>query len=356
MRRRSVLLPALLVIVLLSVVSFRVPNLSAAQMTPIKTGYQPGRWWVEVYIAEQKGWFKKMGLDVTGASFTSGATEIAAGASGSWDIAGSGNIPSVLGAARYGLLSIGIADLEDASTAMMALPKAADNYLNNPVAFRNKVIPLTTNSSSHWVATACLEKKFHLAPNEFKFLNLSPPEIDSALSSGKYDVAAIWSPYIYVLESTIGAKVICTGREVGAFLTSNLLVQPSFAAAHPQAVAKFLAVYEHAVAWERLHPQETVKYLAEFYRGRGVQIPDSGVPDDLKLRPAFNLSQQLASMHRPANGTSQFDGWMQQTAEFEKSVGMIPSIPDVKTYVTDKYMRMVQDDPQLRKFAEDGRD
>ncbi|MGH7662295.1 MAG: ABC transporter substrate-binding protein [Vulcanimicrobiaceae bacterium] len=325
-------------------------------MMPIRTSYQPGRWWVEVYIAEQKGWFKKMGLDVTGASFTSGALQIAAGASGSWDIAGSGNIPSVLGAARYGLISMAIADLEDASTAMVALPKSADNYLNNPVAFRNKVIPLTTNSSSHWVATACLEKKFHLAPNEFKFLNLSPPEIDSALSSGKYDVAAIWSPYIYVLQSTINAKVICTGREVGAFLTSNLLVQPSFAKAHPDEVAKFLAVYEHAVAWERLHPKETEKYLAEFYRGRGVQIPDSGIPDDLKLRPAFNLTQQLGAMHRPTNGMSQFDTWMQQTAEFEKSVGMIPSVPDVQSYVTDKYMRMVQDDPQLRKFAMDGRD
>ena len=356
MRRRSVLLFALLVVAVVSALSVTVAKLSAAQMTVVRTSYQPGRWWVEVYIAEQKGWFKKLGLDVQGASFTSGALQIAAGASGSWDIAGSGNIPSVLGAARYGLLSIAIADLEDASTAMVALPKAADNYLNNPVAFRNKTIPLTTNSSSHWVATACLEKKFHLAPNEFKFLNLSPPEIDSALSSGKYDVAAIWSPYIYVLQSTIGAKVICTGREVGVFLTSNLLVQPSYAKAHPDVVAKFLAAYEHAVAWERLHPKETEKYLADFYRGRGVKIPDAGVPDDLKLRPAFTLSQQLGAMHRPANGMSQFDTWMQQTAEFEKSVGIIPSIPDVQSYVTDKYMRMVQDDPQLRKFATDGRD
>lgn len=350
------LFSAVIVSVLFCVVALRIGTLSAAQMTPIRTGYQPGRWWVEVYIGEQKGWFKKMGLDVSGSSFTSGATEIAAGASGSWDIAGSGNIPSVLGAARYGLLSIGIADLEDASTAMMALPKQADQYLANPLLLRNKEIPVTTNSSSHWVATACLEKKFHLATGEWKFLNLSPPEIDSALSSGKYDVAAIWSPYIYVLESTIGAKVICTGREVGAFLTSNLLVQPSFAQAHPHAVAKFLAVYEHAVAWEHLHPKETEKYLGDFYRGRGVQIPDSGIPDDLRLRPAFTLSQQLASMHRPPNGDSQFDGWMMQTAEFEKSVGMIPSIPDVKSYITDKYMRMVQDDPALRSFAQDGRD
>ena len=350
MRYRSLLL-TLLAIVLLS-----AGSISAATLTPVRTGYQPGRWWVEVYIAQQKGWFTKMGLDVTGSSFTSGAVEIAAGASGSWDIAGSGNIPSVLGAARYGLQSIGIADLEDASTALLALPKQADDYLKNPALLKGKVIPVTTNSSSHWVATACLEKKFHLAPGDWQFLNLSPPEIDSALSSNKYDVAAIWAPYIYVLESTINAKVICTGRDVGAFLTSNLLVQPSFAQAHPDVVARFLAVYEHAVAWERLHPKETEKYLLEFYRSRGVQMPGSDIAQELRLRPAFNLAQQLSAMRRPAGGNSQFDDWMTQTAEFEKSVGMIQSVPDVKSYVTDKFMQMVQDDPQLRSFAQDGRD
>src|SRR5579872_2094528 len=351
------LLSALLVISLLSVPGLNPnSNPSAATMIPIRTAFQPGRWWVEVYIAEQKGWFKKVGIDETGTSFTSGALEIAAGASGSWDMAGSGNIPSVLGAARYGLESIAVADLEDASTALLALPKAADDYLKNPALLKDKVIPVTTNSSSHWVATACLEKKFHLNPGEWKFLNLSPPEIDSALSSGKYDVAAIWAPYIYVLGSTINAKVICTGRDVGATLTSNILVQPSFAQAHPDAVAKFLAVYEHAVAWERAHPKELAKYLLEFYRGRGVQMPEADIAQELQIRPAFNLQQQLTAMRRPANGSSQFDDWMTQTADFEKSVGMIQTVPDAKSYITDKYMQMVQDDPQLRAFAQDGRD
>ena len=47
---------------------------------------------------------------------------------------------------------------------------------------------------------------------------------------------------------------------------------------------------------------------------------------------------------------------MTQTAEFEKVGRMIPSVPDAKSYITDKYMQMVQDDPQLRAFAQDGRD
>lgn len=356
MQYRS-LLAAILTIVLLSSasVSEKVVTASAATMVPVRTGYQPGRWWLEVYIADQKGWFTKMGLDVTGSSFTSGAVEIAAGASGSWDIAGSGNIPSVLGAVRYGLQSIAIADREDVSTTMMALSDKADEYLKNPALLKGKVIPITTNSSSQWVATACLEKKFHLAPGDWKFVNLSPPEINAALNSGKYDVATIWAPYIYVLESTINAKVICTGRDAGVTLTANLLVQPNFAKEHPDAVAKFLAVYEHAVAWERLHPKETQKYLLDFYHERGVQTPDAYLPEELRSRPAFDLAQQLSVMRRGPGGASQFDDWMSQTSAFEQSAGMINSTPDPKSYITDKFIRMVQDDPQLRSFAQDGR-
>ena len=333
----------------------QVGSISAATLTPIRAGFQPGRWWVEVYIAEQKGWFDKMGLAVTGQSFTNGALEIAAGAAGSWDVAGSGNIPSMLGSAKYGLLNIGVADLESSSTAMIALPKAAASYLKDPSQLKDKEIPVTTNTTSYWVANACLQKKFHLAQGDWKFLNLSPPEIDSAMNSGKYDIATIWAPYIYVLNSSIGAKVICTGKDVDVRLTSNLLVQPGFAKDHPDAVAKFLAVYEHAVAWERLHPKETQAYLLEFYNSRGVRIPAASVPDDLNSRPNFNLAEQLKVMHRPATGMSEFDQWMNATAEFAKSVGMIPSVPDPKTYITDKYMQMVQDDPQLRAFAQDGK-
>src|SRR5207249_9625018 len=113
----------------------------------------------------------------------------------------------------------------------------------------------------------------------------------------------------------------------GLTITSNIFVTPDFAKELPDAVAKFLAVYLHAVAWERTHPKEAEKYLLDFYHSGGVQIPDSAIPEELRNRPAFDLSEQLSAMKRGANTTSEFDNWMLQSSEFMKSVGMITSAP-----------------------------
>ena len=39
-----------------------------------------------------------------------------------------------------------------------------------------------------------------------------------------------------------------------------------------------------------------------------------------------------------------------------KSVGVINKVPDAKTYVTDKYLLMIEHDPKLKHFAENGAD
>lgn len=322
----------------------------------IRVAQQPQRWALEWYIASQKNWWRQIGLEPTMSSFASGAPEVAAGASGSWDLGGAGDIPAVLGAARYGLMTIGIADEEAAIITIMATKDKADEYAKNPSLIKGKVIPVTTNSTGQWGAAACLEKKLGLKASEYKFVNLSPPEINAAVTSGRYDVSEVWAPNTYILESTIGAKIICTGRDVGLPITSNLFVLPSYAKDHPDVVAKFLAVYLRAVAWERTHPKEAVQYLGEFFKSVGVNVPEQYLPRELKDRPAFTLAEQLKIFKAGADGKSDAAKWSDQVAEFMKSVSIINKIPDTKSYVTDKFLLMIDNDPKLKAFAENSGD
>jgi ABC-type nitrate/sulfonate/bicarbonate transport system substrate-binding protein len=332
------------------------PAVAADAPVTIRVAQQPQRWALEWYIATQKDWWKEVGLAPTMSNFASGAPEVAAGASGSWDVGGAGDIPAVLGAARYGLMTIGIADEEAAIITIMATKDKAGEYANNPALIKGKVIPVTTNSTGQWGATACLEKKFGLKPSDYKFVNLSPPEINAAVTSGRYDVSEVWAPNTYILESTIGAKIICTGRDVGLPITSNLFVVPSYAKEHPDLVAKFLAVYLRAVAWERKHPKETVQYLGEFFKSVGVNVPEQYLPRELKDRPAFTLEEQLKIFKAGAGGKSDAAKWSDQTAEFMKSVGTINKIPESKDYVSDKFLLMIANDPKLKAFAENAAD
>lgn len=343
---------AMFLLIMLTSGLIATPGKTADAPVAIRVAQQPQRWALEWYIASQKNWWKQVGLEPTMSMFASGAPEIAAGASGSWDLGGAGDIPSVLGAARYGLMTIGIADEEAAIITIMATKDKADAYAKDPSLIKGKIIPVTTNSTGQWGAAACLEKKLGLNTSDYKFVNLSPPEINAAVTSGRYDVSEVWAPNTYILESTIGAKIICTGRDVGLPITSNLFVLPSYAKEHPDVVAKFLAVYLRVVAWERAHPKETVQYLGEFFKSVGVNVPEQYLPRELKDRPAFTLAEQLKIFKAGPDGKSDAEKWSNETAEFMKSVGIISKIPDVKSYVSDKFLLMVANDPKLKAFAE----
>ncbi|HZP89159.1 MAG TPA: ABC transporter substrate-binding protein [Burkholderiales bacterium] len=328
----------------------------AGKPFPIRVAQQPQRWAVEWYIATKKGWWEKIGLQPTMSTFASGAPEVAAGAAGSWDVGAAGSIPSVLGAGRYKLQTIAIADEEAAINTIMATKDKADEYLKNPGLLKGKSIPVPLNSTGHWAASVCLEKKFKLKPGEWTFVNLSPAEINAAISSGRYDVTEAWAPNTYQLESTIDARIICSGRDVGLPITSNLFAHPQFAKDHPDIVAKFLALYLRVIAWERAHPKETEQYLGAFYTEQGVNIPPKYLARELKDRPAFTLKEQLDLFKGAGTGKSKADDWLNQVAEFMKSVGTLSKVPDSKEYVTDKFLLMIERDPALKKFAEDSSD
>jgi ABC-type nitrate/sulfonate/bicarbonate transport system substrate-binding protein len=329
---------------------------TAGEAFPLRVAQQPHRWTLPWYLAREKGWWKALGIESTMSMFSSGAPLIAAGASGSWDVGGAGNIPAVLGAARYGLLTVGIADEEAAIVTIMGSRDKAEEYIRNPSLIKGKTIPVATNTNGHWVASTCLEKKFGLKPDEYRFVNLSTPEINAVLSSGQYDISMVWAPNTYLLATMIGAKIICNGKDVGLPITSNLLAIPSFADKHPDVVAKFLAIYLRAVAWERAHPQETKEYLGALYKSVGVSISSEYLTQELRDRPMFTLVEQLKIFQPGPGGTSEVAQWSDQVAEFMISAQIIKKAPDVKKYVTKKYLLMVENDPTLKAFAENTQD
>ena len=326
-------------------------NSTSPKLTTIRIAQQPQRWSLPWYVAAEKGWWKEIGLQPEMSIFSSGAPEIAAGASDSWDVGGAGNIPSVLGASRYGLQTIAIGDSESAINAIIATKDKADQYIKNPALIKGKTIPVTSNSTGQWAAIACLEKKFGLKPEEYTFVNLAPPEINAAVSSGNFDISGAWAPNTYVLQSTIGAKVICTGKDAGISITSNLFVTPKFAKEHPDLVAKFLAVYLRAVAWERAHPAEAEKYLAAFYKSVGVDIAPQFLAKELADRPSYTLAEELALFKKNPNGKSTISDWWSQVSEFMVKSGIIKTEPAFATSVTDKFLLMIQNDPKLKAFA-----
>jgi ABC-type nitrate/sulfonate/bicarbonate transport system substrate-binding protein len=324
---------------------------AAQQTTMIGVSYQPALYWsLPYYIASQKGWWKEVGLDPQFSTFPSGAPQMAAAGSKSWDVGGTGSAPATLGAQRFDILTIGITNDESTGNAVMARKDEADAIRKNPASLKGKQLLLTTNSTGEYAALACLGK-WGLGSNDMQIVNLNQQEIISAFATGTGALAGVWAPNIYTLEERTGAQLICSGTDVGVTIPGALVVRRAYAEQNPDKVAAYLGVYLRAIAWEKANRDETIKLMKEFYQKTGVNLPEKYLAREIDTRPTFRLDEQLKLLDR-SHGTSEVDQWFMKLGEYLKSTGTLQEAPQPRNFATDEYLKRVAADPKLRAFAE----
>lgn len=322
----------------------------AQAQTEIKVSYQPALYWaLPFYVATEKGWWGELGLKATYSIFPAGVPQIAASASKSWDVGGTGSVPAVLGAARYNLLTIGLTNDESVGNALLATKSKAAGYMKSPQSIKGQTIVLTANSTGDYAVQKCLGK-WGLKKSDVTIKSMGQAEIISAMSSNNADLGGLWAPNIYTMEEKEGAKVICSGRDAGVVIPGALVVRAEYAKEQPQNVAKFLAIYLRAWKWMNAHRPEAIAMMRKFYELGGVTISQASMQKEFDTRPTFDLAGHLRIMDR-SKGPSEVDQWMTQISEFLKSGGTIPEVPKASGYISDEFMRMVDHDPKLKEFA-----
>ncbi|HET9652857.1 MAG TPA: ABC transporter substrate-binding protein, partial [Usitatibacter sp.] len=199
-------------------------SLPAQAQTEIKVSYQPALYWaLPFYVASEKGWWGELGLKATFSIFPAGVPQIAASASKSWDVGGTGSVPAVLGAARYNLLTIGLTNDESAGNALLATSAKAAAYSGNPQSMKGQTIALTANSTGDYAVQKCLAK-WGLKKSDVTIKSMGQAEVISAMSSNNADLGGLWAPNIYTMEEKAGAKVICSGKDTGTIIPGALVV------------------------------------------------------------------------------------------------------------------------------------
>jgi NitT/TauT family transport system substrate-binding protein len=316
----------------------------------IKVSYQPALYWaLPFFVATEKNWWAEVGLKPVFSTFPAGVPQIAAVASKSWDVGGTGSVPAVLGHVRFGIKTIGLTNDESAGNALLVRKEVADKIAKDPGSIKGQTILLTSNSTGDYAVQSCL-KKWGIAKSDVIIKNMGQAEIISAVSSNNADLAGLWAPNIYTLEEKAGAKVLCSGKEGGAVVPGALIARGEYAEQNPQNVAKFLAVYLRAWSWMNANKPAAIEMMKKFYAQGGVSISEASMNKEFDTRPTFALARQLAAMDR-AKGTSDMDGWFDQIATFMRGTGALQTLPAANEYITDAYMKRVQADAKLREFA-----
>ena len=319
-------------------------------LAEIKVSYQPALYWaLPFFVATEKNWWAEVGLKPVFSTFPAGVPQIAAVASKSWDVGGTGSVPAVLGHVRFGIKTIGITNDESAGNALLVRKDVADKIAKDPKSIKGQTILLTANSTGDYAVQSCL-KKYGLAKADVTIKNMGQAEIISAVSSNNADLAGLWAPNIYTLEEKAGAKVLCSGKEGGVVVPGALIARGEYAEQNPENVAKFLAVYLRAWKWMGTHKPEAIELMKKFYAQGGVAISDASMKREFDSRPTFDLAQQVAAMDR-SRGNSNMDAWFSQISIFMRGSGAIQTVPLPADFITDSFMKRVQADPTLRDFA-----
>jgi NitT/TauT family transport system substrate-binding protein len=323
---------------------------SAEPLQTIKVSYQPALYWaLPFYIATEKGWWAELGLKPEFSIFPAGVPQIAASASKSWDVGGTGSIPAVLGAVRFNIQTIGITNDESQANVLMVRGDKSAQYMQNPATMKGQTILLTANSTGDYAVQSCLAK-YGLKKADVTLKNMGQAEIISALSSNAAELVGVWAPNNYTLEEKAGAKLLCTGKDGGVVIPGALIVRADYAKENPENVAKFLAIYLRGWKWANAHRKEAIAMMKTFYEQGGVQVSEAAMQKEFDTRPTFDLAGQLRLMNR-AKGPSEFDGWFAKIADFMKGGGSIPEAPAASTYIDDEYLKKVASDPKLAAFA-----
>ncbi len=322
----------------------------AFAQTPIKVSYQPALYWaLPFYVASEKKLWADAGLAPEFSTFPAGAPQVAAAQAKSWDVGGTGSVPAVLGAARFGLLTIGITNDESKANALMVRGDKYGAMKADPAKIKGEKILVTTNSTADYAVQSCL-KKWGLAKKDVQLINLGQAQIISAITSNNGDLGGVWAPNTYTLQEKAGAKYLCSGYDSGAIVPGALIARADFAKEHPDLVAKFLAVYLRAQSWMKANPKEARQLMVKFYNLGGVDPSPKAIEAEFDTRPVFPLAEQNKIMDR-SKGPSQVDQWLGNIGAFMASVGTLASNPDPKSYIDPSFMEKVAADPKLKAMA-----
>ncbi len=312
----------------------------AESLATIRVSYQPTMYWaLPFYVATEKHMWAEEGLKPEFSTFPSGAPQVTAGATDAWDVGGMGSAPALAGAARYGLLTIGITNDESVTNAVMIRGDARKTWLKDPARdLKGKTVLVTTTSTGEYVLLSYLAS-VGLTKQDVKIVPMDQSLIVSSFAGTTGDLFVTWAPHTYTVLAR-GGEMLANGRTVGVTVPGSLVATPKFAKEKPELVARFLRVYFRAVEWSMLNREEAVEMLARFAEQGGVVLDKKYFNEEFQVRPIWTIPGQLYLMARWKGSPSIADGWYSAVGDYFVAAGTLKEKPDPKHFITDRFLRM----------------
>lgn len=292
-------------------------------------------YYLPLTIAEQRGYFKAEGLDVTIVDFSGGARALQAVVGGSADVV-SGAFEHTVNMQAKGQRMRAFVLQGRAPQIVLGLnPKTMANY-KSPADLKGKKIGVTAPGSSTNVMVNFFLAKAGLKPSDVSIIGVGATQgAVAALRSGQIDAISNLDPVITLLQRSGDLKVISDTRVVaeadkvfgGPMPAACLYAPQSFIDKHPQTTQALANAIVRANKWiQSAGPSDIITnvpesfllgdravYIDAFLAAKGALSPDGLFPE----KGADTALRALASID-PEIGKAQIDLAAVWTNDFAK--------------------------------------
>jgi NitT/TauT family transport system substrate-binding protein len=236
---------------------------AGAQDATLTIGTIPIDATAEVYYAQEMGFFKKAGLNVTITPFTSGGAIAVAVVGGSLDI-GLADSVSMTSAHARGVpltyLAPAAVYKKGAQTYVIAVPDASP--IRTAKDFNGKTIAVNGLKNINEIPTDAWIDNNGGNSKTVKFVEMPYPSMLAAIDAGTIDGAAIVEPFMTFAQAKPGKYRLISlvkGNLAPAFAVAGWATTVDWARKHPDLVKRFIAVMDETAHWANVsHAQSAV--------------------------------------------------------------------------------------------------
>lgn len=230
-----------------------------AAQGPIRIGYlQSDIHQLACWVALEKGFYKKQGLDVKVAGiFRAGPEEMSAFAAGELDMGYVGEAPATTAVANGTAKVVVVAQVNTEGSAIVVAKDSPIKTVPN-LAGRQTAIPGHSTVQDFLLKKALAGAKVPLA--EVKIMVLKPPEMIGALRTAQIDAFIAWEPYPAKAQTLgVGKVLISSGRIWKDHPCCVMVADQKFLKSRPADVKKMVRAHVMATDFINQKPGEALK-------------------------------------------------------------------------------------------------
>lgn len=318
---------------LLIVAAFTHPAL-AAELFTVPIGVSPAMSSLGIFIAKEKGYFEKNGIDAKITPFKASTGQMV-------PLLGSGQILVAGGNVAAGMYNAIANDIPIKIVADKGTVSPNHGYLALIVrkehvdsgrykdfsSLKGMTMAVTAKGVSQEIVTEMYLKKAGLALNDIKLINLSYPDMNIALANGALDATVQIEPYVAAaVDKKIALRVSGNDDVYPNQQSAVIMYSPVLIEKHPDIAKAFMVAYVQAMRdyndafGKGKGKKEILAILAKYTGGEDVSIYERTVP--VGLHPDGRMNVQ----------------GLKDDARWFVEHGYVKTAPDIDRIVDESYV------------------